>query len=232
MAMPKPQYKIYTKIHRLEKEKVDRFSEIPVPVLADNMRQVLNLDMGIHGLNGKPMVGTAVTVYAPFGDIMLFQKAMDLTKPGDIIVVNAEGCNSNSFTGDVMVRYAMKKGIRGFVIDGYIRDIDEMIDWDFGLYARGIVPTAPYSNGRGEVNTVISAGGQVVRPGDIICCDGDGVIVVRREIADDVYEGGKAQLAAEKVKVQLINDGGNPWAFIDERLKGIDGEIIDDYAPL
>lgn len=86
------------------------------------------VDTGIKPYNKVKMVGSALTVKAPLGDNLMFHKALDMAQEGDIIVVDGEGCMNHSLVGEVMLRYAMSKGIKGFVIDGFIRDVEAAQD--------------------------------------------------------------------------------------------------------
>jgi regulator of RNase E activity RraA len=98
------------------------------------------------------MVGTAITVKAPLGDNLMFHKALDIAQKGDIVVVDGEGCMEHSLTGEVMMTYALSKGIKGFIIDGCIRDVETVEMLNFGVFARGVQPKGPYKNGPGEIN--------------------------------------------------------------------------------
>jgi regulator of RNase E activity RraA len=96
-----------------------------------------------------------------------------------------------------MMRYAITRGIAGFLIDGCIRDVEGLATLDFPVYARGVTPKGPYKNGPGEVNVPAVCGGQVVMPGDIIAADADGIVVIRPEDAEWVLEKAKAHNAME-----------------------------------
>ncbi len=74
----------------------------------------------------------------------------------------------------------MKAGLAGFVIDGCIRDIDEISTFEnFPVYAKGVTPNGPYKNGPGEINVPVSVCGQVICPGDILVGDQDGLLVIK-----------------------------------------------------
>lgn len=228
--MSKPGFRIYTKIQRPPRELVQSFSGLPVANICDNMGRIHCLDTGIRPLNNVKMVGPAVTVKAPAGDNLMFHKAMEMTEPGDIIVVDGEGSSSHSLCGEIMMRYAMARGIPGFVVDGCVRDVEAIREMDFGVYARGVQPKGPYKNGPGEINSIISVGGQVVRPGDIICCDMDGIVIVRPEDAPDILEKTRKHHAMEADKFARIAAGTLKKTWMDKQLSEQGCEIIDDYA--
>ena len=123
MAITKYGRRIFTEIDRPDRELVERFRGIPSSNLNDMMNRMFNMygDLRCY-LDNCTMVGTAFTVHAPEGDNMLLQYAMDLAKPGDVIVVDGSGSMSRSFCGEIMFNYMKTKGIAGLVIDGCIRD--------------------------------------------------------------------------------------------------------------
>ena len=88
-----------------------------------------------------------------------------MAQPGDVIVVDgASGCN-RSLAGEIMMRFACKKGLAGIVVDGCLRDLDGIEKLDMPIYAKGITPQGPWKFGPGEVNVPVACGGQVVFPG-------------------------------------------------------------------
>lgn len=223
-------FRIYTKVRRPDRKLVEKFNGIPVANIADNMGRLSCMDSGIVTLNNVKMVGTAITVKAPMGDNLMFHKAMDLAEPGDIIVVDGEGCMNHSLCGEIMMRYAIRRGIIGFVVDGCVRDMDAIKEINFGVYARGVQPKGPFKNGPGEINVPISVGGQVVHPGDIMCCDLDGIVVIRQEDAEELYEKAMAQIKSEHDKLEKISKDNLKKPWIDKELSEGGCEIVDDYS--
>lgn len=227
--MSKPGFRIYTKINRPSKDLVEKFINIPVANIADNMGRIACVDSGIKPMNKIKMVGVAVTVKAPLGDNLMFHKAMDMAGEGDIIVVDGEGCTNHSLCGEIMMRYALKRGIKGFVIDGCIRDIEGLKKLDFSVYARGIQPKGPYKNGPGEINVPVSIGGQVVCPGDILCCDMDGIVVIKPEDAEHILAKSIKHNEDEKIKFEKIENGTINKSWVDQELEKKGCQIIEGY---
>lgn len=114
------------------------------------------------------------------------EKSIWLAEPGDIIVVDTGGCMSRSVCGEMMINQAIGRGVAGFVVDGCVRDIDCLDEIKFPVYTKGVTPQGPWKNGPGEINVPIACGGQVVFPGDILVGDGDGIVVIRPEDAEEV----------------------------------------------
>lgn len=220
-------FRIYTKISRPSKEMIDGFKDIPVANIADNMGRISCVDSYIRPFNDVKMLGPAFTVKAPPGDNLLFHKAIDMAQPGDILVIDGEGDINHSLCGEIMFRYAMSRGIKGFLIDGVIRDAASLKDLDFPVYARGVQPKGPYKNGPGEINVPVCIGGQVVRPGDIISGDTDGVVIIKPEDAEDLLKKSLAHNAMEVKFFQQIKDGTFDRSWVDKTLKEKGCEIID-----
>ena len=208
------------KISRPPREIVEQFRSLPVANIDDNMNRLYCVDAGIRPFNKAPLIGVAFTVKSPGGDNLMMHKAMDLAKPGDIIVVSCVGQADRSVCGEIMMRYAKKIGLAGFVIDGYIRDADGTAELDFPVYARGIQANGPYKNGPGEINVPVAIGGQVVFPGDILVGDIDGIVVVRPEYAEYLISVTKTFNEKEVVTMKNIAEGkGLPRPWVDETLK-------------
>lgn len=169
---------------RPERSLVEQFSGAAVANIDDCMSRMSAVHEEIRPINKTPLLGVAFTVKVPQGDNLMFHAAMDLAKPGDVIIIDAGGDTRRSIFGELMVTYCRQRGIAGIVVDGSVRDVDAMSKLnDFSIYARGITPDGPYKNGPGEINTPVVCGGRTVYPGDIVVGDEDGVIFIRPDEA-------------------------------------------------
>ena len=133
------------------------------------------------------------------------ERAVAEAPAGTVIVCDGQASDAGVMMGGLMSLSAHKRGILGAVIDGAVRDIDEVIEIGFPLFARFITPRAGTSDPLGDVQQAISCGSVVVRPGDIITADCNGVVVVPQEIIEQVAEA--AQMIEEweeQVKQQLL----------------------------
>ncbi len=185
--------RIFTEVERPDAKVVELFRGLPSSNINDEMNRLFCMHDYIRPLNDVPLLGTAITVKAPIGDNLFFHQALDMAQPGDVIVVDGgSGCN-RSLAGEIMMRFAAKKGLAGIVVDGCLRDLDGLRDLPMAIYAKGITPQGPFKFGPGEINTPIACGGQVVFPGDILVGDADGIVVIRRQDAEAV-----AQVAIKK----------------------------------
>lgn len=118
--------RIVKDIKRPEKTLVDQFAGVAVANLDDCMGRISAVHEDIVPVNKTRLLGTAFTVKVPEGDNLMFHAAMDLAKPGDVIVIDAGGDTRRSVFGELMVTYCRMKGIRGIVVDGAVRDVDAM----------------------------------------------------------------------------------------------------------
>ena len=193
--------RIFTQFKRTDARIIEMFRDIPTSNINDEINRLYNFHSYMYLLNPETfcgsMVGPALTVKCPTGDNLILHQALDLALPGDIVVVDADGISNRSVAGEIMMRFACKKGIAGIVVDGYMRDLDGIKNLPMPVYARGVTPQGPYKNGPGEINVPISCGGQVVFPGDVIVGDMDGLVVVRRQDAEELAQIARAKKEKE-----------------------------------
>ena len=115
----------------------------------------------------------------------------------------------------------------GVIVDGAVRDAEELAAMDFPVYARSVTPDGPYKNGPGEINVPISFGGRVVCPGDIIVGDQDGIVVIKPEDAEDLAEKAeRVQIMEEEILRKILEEGSYVREWVDEKLTALHCEII------
>ena len=219
--------KIVMNFPRPDKALVEKFRGLPVANIDDCMNRTAAVRPEICPLNKAPLLGVAFTVKVAEGDNLMFHKAMDLAQPGDVIVIDAGGDSSRSIFGGIMALYCQMRGVAGILVDGSVRDRDELAEMDMPIYARGATPNGPYKNGPGEIGTTISFGGIVVRPGDIVVGDGDGVLFIHPEEAEELAAKARATSEKEAAWIENIKKTGKfdrPW--VDAKLKEIGVEIV------
>lgn len=221
--------KIIRDFERPAKELVELFRDIPAANIDDCMGRTAAVDSGIVPLSKEPkLLGTAFTVRVPQGDNLMFHAAMDLAKPGDVIVIDAGGFTDRAILGELMATYCKSRGIRGIICDGAIRDKDGLAQMeDFYVYARGANPNGPYKNGPGEINTPVNIGGRVVNPGDIVVGDGDGIVFIdpadAKELAAAVQ---KVQDMEAGIMDKILTEGTYVRPWVEEKLQQIGCTII------
>ncbi|HOV22345.1 MAG TPA: DUF561 domain-containing protein [bacterium] len=159
--------------------------EVLLKVSTDNISDALHRGGWLKDISpvlGRQfkMAGKAITVRTFPGDWAKPVEAIDISEKGDVIVIDAGGV-SPAVWGELATSSAKVKGVSGVVIYGYIRDVEEIIEMNFPSFAVGITPQAGEPKGFGEINVPIKIGGQVVKPGDWIVGDIDGVVVIPEE---------------------------------------------------
>jgi regulator of RNase E activity RraA len=184
----------------------------PSCIVSDVMERAQTLHSEINAVVGSRFVGSALTVKLYPGDLVDCIDALKVAGAGDVIVVDAAAETETSIWGGLMAGLCLQKGVAGAVVDGAIRDIDEIRDLGFPIFSRAVVPRSthsPYSNRLEpiEVNVPIICGGAFVHPGDIVLADEIGVVVVPQAEAADVLERALAQAETEEQTRQLIKAG-------------------------
>lgn len=222
--MPNVGMRINEAIVRPDPALVDAFRRLPVANIGDSINRTFCMHPAIRPYNDNPLAGPAFTVKVRPGDNLLLHKALDLAAPGDIIVVDGQGDMSNALIGELMVLWAIKRGLGGIIIDGAIRDVGRIRTVSIPVYAAGATPAGPYKEGPGEINFPVVCGGVVVQPGDIIVGDADGVVVINPRDAASVLEKASAKSRDEQQTLVDIEDGTWSRAWVDATLaaKGCD----------
>ena len=221
--------KIIRDFKRPAPELVARFRGMPVANIDDCMNRIAAVDAAIKPVGYKgQLLGTAFTVKVAQGDNLMFHAAMDLAKPGDVIVIDAGGFADRAIFGELMATYCKVRGVKGIVCDGAIRDYDGLSAMeDFQVYARSATPNGPYKNGPGEINTPVVIGGKLVYPGDIIVGDQDGVIIISPDIAAEIADATEGVEKKEAgIMEHIVKDGTYIRPWVDEKLKEIGCEIV------
>jgi len=159
------------------------------------------------------MAGPALTVRVAAGDNLAIHKALELVKPGDVVVVDGDGDISRALVGEIMMTIAQVGGAAGFVVDGAIRDLNAFVEAGFPCFARAAIHRGPFKNGPGQINVPVSIGGLIVGPGDIVVGDDDGVVAFPQAIAADLLQAVRAQEAREEEILRSIRDGTYTGAY-------------------
>jgi 4-hydroxy-4-methyl-2-oxoglutarate aldolase len=157
-------------------------------------------------------VGQALTVQLSKGDLVDPLKALELGRAGDIVVVDAGGETETSVVGGLMGGLAKNKGIRGMIVDGAGRDVDELRDIGWPIWTRAITARGTHTmfSGRKEelsINVPVACGGVVVRPGDFVVADEIGVAVVPLDRAEEILGLAREQAEREQRTREWVAQG-------------------------
>ena len=164
------------------------FAAFDTPDVSDLLNRLFAVSPAIQCLTGEhhKLVGPICTVKVHPADNLMVHKSLDIAQPGDVVVIDAGGTSVNATLGNLVCAKAQHRGIAGFVIDGYVRDLPKIKPLDFPVFARGATTTGPLHHGPGEINYPICCGGVVVNPGDVVVADAAGVVIVPRDHAADL----------------------------------------------
>ncbi len=213
-------FRICTRENVASKELVEAFSKLPVANVSDSMSRLSAAGPTLRPMHASGgMAGVAITVKCRPGDNLMLHKAIDMAVPGDVIVVDAGGETTNALMGELMLAYAIKRGVVGFVLNGAIRDLDAFVETNLPTFAVGVTHRGPYKDGPGEINVPISLGGMVINPGDIVIGDADGVLSVPLADAEEVLAKTEAKQDAEVRQMKAIAEGTNDRTWVDAALK-------------
>ena len=176
---------------------VTPFQQISPTTLGDVLGRDQVMDVGIRPLWASPRIaGPAFTVRCAPGDNLMLHAAIYRAAPGTIIVVEA-GDVDYAVAGGNVCAVAQRRGIAAFVIDGVIRDIAEVREMGFPVFARGIIPAPGTKSSVAPLNEPVQCGGVRVHAGDVVVADEEGVVIVPVDRRDEVLRDARERLANE-----------------------------------
>lgn len=191
-------------------EWVEKFKSIPASIVSDCLNRHYAMTGDLKPIfEGIRLVGPALTIQSMAGNNIMSHLALTFARPGDVLVIDARGYLGNSVWGGIQALYACKVGVAGLVVDGAIRDVEDMRKIKFPVYCKGITPAGPHKGWADCVNVPIQCCGVPVNPGDLIIGDDDGVAVVPLKRLEEVYEEAVKRLKTEEQWVQKIEEGHN-----------------------
>jgi 4-hydroxy-4-methyl-2-oxoglutarate aldolase len=156
---------------------------------------------------GVRLAGTAVTVSSHPGDNLMIHAAVETCKPGDILVVITTAPSTHGMFGELLAVSLMSRGVRGLVIDAGVRDTADLRALGFPVWSRHVSCEGTVKASPGSVNVSVVLGGQVVAPGDAVCADDDGVVVVARAEVAEAVESCRRRIAKEQAMRERLARG-------------------------
>ena len=183
---------------------------------------------------GARIAGTAVTVLGWPGDNLMIHAAVEQCGEGDILVVTTTSPSTDGLFGELFATALQRRGVRGIVINTGIRDTQELRGMGFAAWSRAVSAQGTVKATGGSVNVPVAVDGRVIRPGDVIVADDDGVVVVPRERARQVAEASEAREEKEAATRAAFLEGqlGLDRYGLREKLEqlGVTYQSYDEYT--
>lgn len=199
-------------VQRPEKRIIEGFRGVSVATAHEAMGRKGYLDPAIRQFYpGMKLCGPAVTCECLEMDNLTLHAAIHVAQPGDVIICTMGNYEQQGPFGDCLATLCMARGIEGLVLDSCARDGETINEMGFPVFCKGHCVNGTNKERFGTVNNPIAIGGQVVRAGDIVIGDDDGVVVVPAEIAEDVLRVSLERLAKEVKTREMFQSGIDSW---------------------
>jgi 4-hydroxy-4-methyl-2-oxoglutarate aldolase len=157
--------------------------------------------------DGAVIAGSAVTVSCPPGDNLMIHASVEVCQPGDVLVVTTTSPSTDGMFGDLLATSLRARGVLGLVIDAGVRDIAGLRVMGFPVWSRAVHAQGTVKAGPGSVNVPVVAAGQIVRPGDIVVADDDGVLALPAGRGTTVAAAAAQRLSTEEAKRERLAAG-------------------------
>lgn len=174
--------------------------------------------------------GSAVTVWSHPGDNLMIHAAIEVCRPGDVLVVVTTSESSDGMFGELLATSCRALGVAGLVIDAGVRDVTELTAMNFPVWSKAISAQGTVKASPGSVNIDVICAGALVRPGDVIVGDQDGVVVVKHELATEVMQLGMRRLEKEEKNRERLRKGelGLEFHGLRAKLRELGVEYVDE----
>ena len=199
---------IVTGVTRADLAVVDQLAELGVATVHEAAGRTGYLGPGLRPIqDGARVSGTAVTALCWPGDNLMIHAAVEQCQAGDLLVVTTTSPCSDGLFGELLATSLAVRGVRGLVIETGVRDVAELRAMGFPVWSAAVSAQGTVKETPGAVNVPVPVGGQVIRPGDAIVADDDGVVCVPRAQAGEVLAAARARVAKEEQTRKALADG-------------------------
>ena len=205
---------------RTDAATIRSLANVTTSQLSDAMGGTGALDRTITRLagGGARVIGSALTVWTAPGDNLAPYAALAVARPGDVLVLACDRHDGCALLGDTIVGLMRNAGAVGVVTDALVRDLDGLDAMGIPVFARGVSPRAPGKKGPGEIGIPVTIGGVLVRAGDLVMADRDGVVVLPREGLAAIADKLAAVLEKEGRADARVRDGATEPADFESML--------------
>jgi 4-hydroxy-4-methyl-2-oxoglutarate aldolase len=199
---------IVTDPPRADLDHVTKLAQCGVATVHEALGRVGYLGPGLRPVHlGSRVGGTAVTVLCWPGDNLMIHAAVEQCRPGDVLVVTTTSpCNDGLF-GELFATALQMRGVRGLVTSTGVRDVADLHAMGFPVWSAAVSAQGTVKATAGSVNVPISVGGQLIRAGDAILADDDGVMVVPRQAVAHALEAAQARIDKESASREAFRNG-------------------------
>jgi 4-hydroxy-4-methyl-2-oxoglutarate aldolase len=199
---------VVTKVTRPDRKLVDAFKDLAAATVYEAAGRRGSVDPGIKPLGrGIRVLGPALTVECHPKDNLMLHKALQIAQEGDVLVASTQGYPDAGYWGGLMATSAMARQLGGLVIDGCVRDSAEILEMGFSVFCRGTCMRGTVKGTLGRVNHPIVFGEVVVKPGDLVLGDDDGLVIVTRAEMEAVLKAARERVAKEVKKAAELAKG-------------------------
>lgn len=199
---------VHTNITRTDKSIVAELSKYGVATIHEAMGRVGLMQSYMRPIyQGARMCGTAVTVLLQPGDNWMMHVAAEQIQEGDVVIAACTTESVDGFFGDLLATSFIAQGAKGLIIDGGVRDVDDLTKMQFPVFSKAICAKGTVKATLGSVNIPVVCAGAAVNAGDVVIADSDGIVVVPKEVAAQVVVLAKAREENEESKRQEFANG-------------------------
>lgn len=192
------QHIVVRSIERAERVVVDELGQAGTATVHEAIGRVGYIGPHIRPIqHGVKLAGSAVTVLSHPGDNLMIHAAIEVCVAGDVLVVVNTAPSTHGMFGDLLATSLMAHGVTGLVIDAGVRDTADLRSMGFGVWSQHVSCQGTVKNTPGSVNVPVVLGGVMVHPGDVVCADDDGVVIVPRRDAAWALDQTRDRLAKE-----------------------------------
>ena len=200
--------KLYqTNFNKVPLSRLSEWKKIPTAVIGDCLNRQNVMSSRISPVRSGTMAGQAQTVSVVAGDNGAIHAAMKFIQETEIMVIDGGGYTERALWGGILNTRAIKGNIAGIVIDGAVRDIEELKEMGLPVYCVSRTPAGPHKGWGGIIGGSVSCGGVCVSPGDIIVGDSDGVVAIPLGQEQDVFEASVKRMDFENKLIRKIQRG-------------------------